>query len=271
MLNENREPLPGADTAADNRSRVNVLGVGVDPINICGALAAFERWVARNELRYVCLAPVHNILACQDNPELKRIFNRSGLTTPDGMPLVWIARARGYQRADRVYGPDLLLAACEDGIEKGYRHYFYGGASDVAQDLADLLKQRSPDLKVAGTRSPPFRPLTDDEQQRELDRINAAEPDIVWVALGSPRQELWMAQARPKLEASVLVGVGAAFDFLTGHKLQAPRWIQRSGFEWLFRLASEPRRLWRRYFEYPRFVYLLALQELGMRDFDVET
>jgi N-acetylglucosaminyldiphosphoundecaprenol N-acetyl-beta-D-mannosaminyltransferase len=256
---------------AGGRSRVNVLGVGVDPINLRTALAAIDRWIERGERHYVCLAPVHNILACQDDPGLERVFNQSGLTTPDGMPLVWIARAHGYRQTNRVYGPDLLLAACEHGLSPGYSHYFYGGGPRVAHDLARALISRFPGLKVAGTAAPPLRPLSAREQQDEIDRINAASPDIVWVAIGSPRQEHWMADNVDQLNASILIGVGAAFDFLSGRKPWAPRWIQRSGFEWLFRLATEPRRLWRRYLRYPQFVVLYAAQVLGIRRFPMNS
>jgi N-acetylglucosaminyldiphosphoundecaprenol N-acetyl-beta-D-mannosaminyltransferase len=250
--------------------RMNILGVGVHPINMDQALVAIERWIEHREKHYVCLAPIHNVLACQDDPELKRIFNQSGLTTPDGMPLVWMAWAKGYRRADRVYGPDLMESLCRRSVGPGYRHFLLGGHPGVAQQVEALLERRFPGLRVVGTLSPPFSPMTGDREAEMLATINAASPDIVWVALGSPRQEHWMADCIASLDATVLIGVGAAFDFLSGRKRQAPRWMQRSGLEWLFRLASEPRRLWRRYLRYPIFFLLLGAQLVGLRRFELE-
>jgi len=182
-------------------------------------------------------------MECQRDPELRRIYNASGMTTPDGMPLVWLSRLHGYHHVDRVYGPDLMLALCERSVKRGYRHFFYGGAEGVPEHLAARLQSRFPGLIVAGTYSPPFRPLRPEEDEQIVQLINETSPDIVWVGLGSPKQERWMAEHIDRLTAPVLIGVGAAFDFHTGRKPQAPRWMQRSGLEWLFRLLTEPRRL----------------------------
>ncbi len=247
--------------------RVNVLGVGVNPISMAEAVQAIGDWIINKNRHYVCLAPAHNILACQSDPSLKVDFNRAGFVAADGMPMVWIARRSGYPKAERVYGPDLIEAVCKHSAGMGFRHYFYGAEPGVAGNLADLLQHRYPGLQVAGAHAPPFRPLSCDEWQAEAARINSAEPDIVWVALGSPGQERWMAGMRSSLHAAALVGVGAAFDFLTGSKPQAPRWMQRSGLEWLFRLATEPRRLWRRYLGYPLFVVWYVMQLLGIRNY----
>ncbi|MEM4203324.1 MAG: WecB/TagA/CpsF family glycosyltransferase [Candidatus Methanomethylicaceae archaeon] len=241
--------------------RVNILGVGISAINMTIGLEIIEGWIARQESHYVCVTPVHSVMECQRDPGLRRIWNASGLTTPDGMPLVWLARLKGFHHVDRVYGPDLMLALCERSVARGYRHFFYGGAEGVPEQLADVLQKRFPGLQVAGMYSPPFRPLTPEEDERIVQMLNEANPDIVWVGLGSPKQEYWMAGHRARLTAPVLIGVGAAFDFLTGRKPQAPRWMQRAGLEWLFRLLTEPRRLWPRYRQYPRFVWLV-LQEL---------
>ena len=183
----------------------------------------------------------------QRDDELRRIHETAGLVTPDGMPLVWIAHLLGHSHVERVYGPDLLLACCERSILRGYRHFFYGGAPGVGECLAARLGARFPGLSVAGLFSPPFRPLSADEDGALVDCINAARPDIVWVGLSTPKQERWMAAHVGRLDAPVLIGVGAAFDFHAGVKRQAPRWMQRSGLEWSFRLAMEPRRRWRRY------------------------
>jgi len=194
------------------------------------------------------------------DPALMKIANESGLTTPDGMSIVWLLRQLGYSQVERVYGPDLLLAASEYGLQMGWRHFFYGGASEVADKLSKNLEARFPGLQTVGTYSPPFRPLTSQEEIEVVNSIRAAAPDIVWVGLSTPKQERWMAAHLQKLGVPVLVGIGAAFDFLSGTKPQAPPWVQQSGLEWLFRLFSEPRRLWRRYAEYPYFAWLVARQ-----------
>jgi len=247
--------------------RVNILGVGISAINMNIALKVIETWITKRESHYVCVTPVHSVMECQRDPQLRHIFNTSGMTTPDGMPLVWISRLKGFRHVDRVYGPDLMLALCERSVARGYRHFFYGGAEGVPEQLAEVLQRRFPGLVVAGTFSPPFRPLTPEEDEHIVQMINKAVPDIVWVGLGSPKQERWMAAHVDRLTAPVLIGVGAAFDFHTGRKPQAPRWMQRSGLEWLFRLLTEPRRLWRRYLiNNPLFVALVILQALGVRD-----
>jgi N-acetylglucosaminyldiphosphoundecaprenol N-acetyl-beta-D-mannosaminyltransferase len=181
------------------------------------------------------------------------------------MPLVWLGRAAVGPHVDRVYGPDLMLACCERSRALGYRHYFYGGAPGVADKLAARLSARFPGLVVCGTFSPPFGKLSPEEDEAIVRRINEAHADIVWVGLSTPKQERWMDQHRDRLDAPVLIGVGAAFDFHAGLKRQAPRWIQRSGLEWLFRLLTEPRRLWRRYLRNnPEFAWRLLLQSAGI-------
>jgi len=183
----------------------------------------------------------------QRDPELLDIHNRSGLTTPDGMPMVWAGRRAGLSGIERVYGPDLMLAVCERSVQEGWSHYFYGGKEGVAEQLAERLSTLFQGLKVVGTYSPPFRALTADESDEIVDMINTAAPDIVWVGLSTPKQEHWMAGHVDRLSASALLGVGAAFDIHAGLLPQAPAWMQRYGFEWFYRLVKEPRRLWRRY------------------------
>jgi N-acetylglucosaminyldiphosphoundecaprenol N-acetyl-beta-D-mannosaminyltransferase len=228
-------------------ARVDILGVQVSAIAMPLALAVISGWIARGERRYVCVSGVHGIMESQRDPELRRIHNDAGLVTPDGMPLVWLARQAGFAGVDRVYGPDLLLACCEASVKHGYRHFFYGGDTGVPELLAERLAARFPGLRVVGTYSPPFRPLLPDEDADVVQRLNGSGADIVWVGLSTPKQERWMHSHRDRLTAPVLIGVGAAFDFHAGTKRQAPRWMQRSGLEWLFRLTQEPRRLWRRY------------------------
>ncbi|GAB4522567.1 MAG: WecB/TagA/CpsF family glycosyltransferase [Anaerolineales bacterium] len=240
----------------------DILGVRVHALTMPLALETIAAWIAHRSPHYVCVTPAHAVMAYRRDPALLRIANNSGLTTPDGMAIVWLLRWMGFPGVQRVYGPDLLLAACAYGLSCNWRHYFYGGAPGVPEALAQRLQARFPGLQVAGTYSPPFRPLMPAEDAEIVARIRAAAPDILWVGLGTPNQERWMAEHLAALEVPALIGVGAAFDFLSGRKPQAPRWMQRSGLEWLFRLATEPRRLWRRYAEYPWFAALVAWQFL---------
>ncbi|HEY8339348.1 MAG TPA: WecB/TagA/CpsF family glycosyltransferase [Egibacteraceae bacterium] len=235
--------------------RVDVLGVGISVVDLDRACDVIAGWIAARTPHYVCVTGVHGVMESQRDPELRRIHNASGLTTPDGMPMVWAGRCAGARDIDRVYGPDLMLALCERAARHGWRTYFYGAGEGVADELARRLSRRFPGLQVAGTHSPPFRPLTPDEDEEVVRRINATAPDIVWVGLSTPKQERWMAAHVGRLTAPVLIGVGAAFDIHAGVVSQAPRWVQRSGLEWLYRLCQEPRRLWRRYLtNNPRFV-----------------
>lgn len=241
---------------------VEVLGVRVSVLEMERTLDMLDRWITNGIRNYVCVTAVHGIMESRRDPTLREIHNRAGLVTADGMPLVWWSRLQGFSEARRVCAPDLLLACCERSITMGYRHFFYGGGEGVAQLLARRLTRRFPGLTVAGTYTPPFRPLTPQEDEGVVRLINDASPDIVWVGLGTPKQEYWMAQHVGRLEAPVLAGVGGAFDFHAGLTQRAPRWMQNSGLEWLFRLGAEPRRLWNRYLvDNPAFVWL-ALQQL---------
>ena len=246
--------------------RVNILGVRMSAINMAQALSIIDGWIAHRQQHYVCITGVHGIIESQRDEGLRRIHNEAGLVTPDGMPLVWLGRLHGHAHVERVYGPDLMLAVCEQSLSKGYRHFFYGGGEGVPTLLTTNLRRRFPSLQVVGGYSPPFRPLSGAEDEQIVDAINEAAPDIVWIGLSTPKQERWMAEHLGRLAAPVLIGVGAAFDFHSGLKKQAPRWMQRSGLEWLFRLATEPRRLWRRYLvNNPLFVVLVVLQVLGLK------
>jgi N-acetylglucosaminyldiphosphoundecaprenol N-acetyl-beta-D-mannosaminyltransferase len=227
--------------------RVDVLGVGVSAINMDLAVAEITRWVASRDRHYVCVTGVHGVMESQRDPELLRIHNASGLTTPDGMPMVWAGRRAGASWMDRVYGPDLMLAVLARAAERGWRSYLYGGNEGVPELLAEKLVARMPDLQIAGTYSPPFRPLTPEEDEAIVEKINAAGADLVWVGLSTPKQERWMAAHVGRLTAPAMFGVGAAFDFHAGLVPQAPPLLQRHGLEWFYRLTKEPKRLWRRY------------------------
>jgi N-acetylglucosaminyldiphosphoundecaprenol N-acetyl-beta-D-mannosaminyltransferase len=244
--------------------RANVLGVGVSAITMEMAVHTIEEWILRREPHYVCVTGVHGVMESQRDAALLQIHNAAGLVTPDGMPLVWLSRVMGFRQVERVYGPDLMLAVCERSATQGYRQFFYGGAPGVAEKLASRLQSRFPGLQVSGLYSPPFRALSPEEDEVVVKRINALQPDIVWVGMSTPKQERWMAEHVGRLSAPVLIGVGAAFDFHAGLKKQAPRWIQQSGLEWLFRLMTEPRRLWRRYLiNNSGFLWLVLLRALG--------
>ncbi len=243
--------------------KMNLLGVRVGAINMEQALTAIDSWITNGDQQFVCVTPAHGIMDCYYDTELRNVFNQSGMITPDGMSIVWLLRWKGFRHVSRVYGPDLLLAACEKSGFTGWRHFFYGGEPGVVESLTDSLLKRFPALNIVGSFSPPFRELTADENRDVVNHINDAKPHIVWVGISTPKQERWMFNNLGKLNAPVLIGIGAAFDFISGRKRQAPRWMQRSGLEWLFRLATEPRRLWRRYSQYPHFLWLVLLQELG--------
>lgn len=252
--------------------RVDILGVRISAINPEQTVAEIEGWIGRRERHYVNVCNVHTIMECQQDPRLTRVVNNSGLSTPDGMPLVWLSRLHGFRNAARVYGPDLMLALCERSETNGHRHFFYGGAPGIAERLADQLQRRFPRLPIAGIHAPPFRKVGAIEERPVLDAIDAARPDIVWVGLGTPKQDHWVADHRPLLDAPVIIAIGAAFDFHAGVLRQAPRWMQRSGLEWSFRLAQEPRRLAYRYLVLnPLFVLNAFLQATKLRRFESDT
>ncbi|MGH8947682.1 MAG: WecB/TagA/CpsF family glycosyltransferase [Acidimicrobiia bacterium] len=239
--------------------RVDVLGVEISAVNMEMTLETVIGWVMSNDRQYVCVTGVHGVMESQRDRDLAAIHNNAGLTTPDGMPMVWAGRAAGAHWIQRVYGPDMMLAVLAEAQARSWSSFLYGGAPGVPELLAARLVQRFPGLQVAGTHSPPYRPLSKDEVQETAALINASGASLVWVGLSTPKQERWMAELRPLLEAQVLFGVGAAFDFHAGRVKQAPRWMQTSGLEWLYRLGREPRRLWKRYLtNNPRFVIAIV-------------
>jgi N-acetylglucosaminyldiphosphoundecaprenol N-acetyl-beta-D-mannosaminyltransferase len=236
-----------------------VLGVAVHAIDMKIAIEQIARWIATREQHYVCVTGVHGVMAAQNDPELRAIHNASGLTTPDGRPLVWAGRHAGATEMQQVCGPELFPAVCRRAAREGWRAFLYGGGDGVPELLAERLLAVVPGLRIVGTYSPPFRALTPDEDEQIVQRINAADPDIVWVGLSTPKQERWMAAHVGRVRAPVLVGIGAAFDIHAGLRRRPPRWMQRAGLEWLYRLAVEPRRLAPRYLKNnPRFVWNIA-------------
>ena len=246
--------------------RRQVLGVGVDAISV-GAASKIVSWSQGYQSRYACFASANNVMQAHDSPEFRWIMNEADLVVPDGMPVVWALRLLGAQHATRVYGPDFTLRMLEVAARKGIPVGFYGASPATLEGLVRIVRARFPALEVPYAYSPPFRPLTTEEDEQVVRNINQSGARILFVGLGTPRQEYWMAAHKGRVQA-VMLGVGAAFDFIAGAKPQAPRWMMRIGLEWFFRLCTEPRRLWRRYLlQNPRFVSLFTLQLLGWRKF----
>lgn len=236
--------------------RVNVLGVGISAINMATALAQIEDWIKQGECHYVCVTGVHGVMESQKDEELKHIHNSSGLTVPDGMPLVWAGHLLGFTQMSRVYGPDLMLDVCNLSVKKGYTHFFYGGKADVAEALRKNLEKSFLGLRIVGTFAPPFRPLNEKEEAGLRILVARLKPDFFWVGLSTPKQERFMAEYIHKLDTKIMLGVGAAFDIHTGSIKDAPKWVKKIGMQWFHRLCQEPRRLWQRYlFNNPIFVY----------------
>jgi N-acetylglucosaminyldiphosphoundecaprenol N-acetyl-beta-D-mannosaminyltransferase len=248
--------------AVPTLATIEVVGIPLGLIDYDDALEWIDATVAAHGRSYVCVCNVHAVMASAEDGELRSALLGSSLNVPDGQPLVWAINALGHSLAGRVYGPELMARACARAVETGQRFYLYGGRNQGALvQLALNLRQRYPGVKIVGGYSPPHRPLTDEEQAAVVREINGSRADVVWAGIGVPKQEKWMMAMRPLLDAPVLIGVGAAFDFHAGLVPQAPAWLQDSGLEWAYRLAHEPRRLWRRYLRYnPRFLHAFARQ-----------
>ncbi len=243
--------------------RVNVLGIGISVLDQARA-REFLFDAARNGVRgYVTVTGVHGVNEAQRDHQLRDIFNRALLVTPDGMPMVWMGRLQGHASIRRVYGPDLMLNLCEASVREGFSHFFYGGNPGVAEELKRNFEAKFPGIRIVGTYTPPFRDLNEEEVDQLQTLVREAKPDFFWVGLSTPKQERFMAKYISVLpEAKIFLGVGAAFDFFTGRVKQAPRWMMRSGLEWLFRLCQEPRRLFKRYaINIPLFV-IRAIKQL---------
>jgi N-acetylglucosaminyldiphosphoundecaprenol N-acetyl-beta-D-mannosaminyltransferase len=252
--------------------KVNVLGIGISVIDQ-GRAREFLCDAVRSGTRgYVTVTGVHGVTEAQDDQRLRDIFSGALLVTPDGMPMVWMGKLQGHKTIRRVYGPDLMLNICEHSVAEGFSHFFFGGVAGVADDLAAKLQTRFPGLRVVGTYTPPFRPLNEDELFHLQDQVRDARPDFFWVGLSTPKQEYFMSEYISLLpKAKIFVGVGAAFDLLTGRIPQAPRWMQRSGLEWFFRWTQEPRRLtWRYLVNNPLFVARATAQLTGVRNYSLD-
>jgi N-acetylglucosaminyldiphosphoundecaprenol N-acetyl-beta-D-mannosaminyltransferase len=245
---------------------VNILGVPIAAVNMHQAATQIEEWIRHDVKTYVTVTGVHGIMESQNDEEVKRVHRAAGFCVPDGMPTVWVGRLYGHWNMRRVYGPDLMLEIMRRSVNKGYAHFFYGGKDGVPELLQNLLIQKFPGLCIVGTMSPPFRPMTEEEEKDLETTIQRLSPDIIWVGLSTPKQERWMADHINRLNTKVMVGVGAAFDFHAGLLRQAPPWMQKIGAEWFFRLCMEPTRLWKRYLKNnPRFIFKFLGQVLSSR------
>jgi len=250
-------------TASNPVPQYRVLGTRVDAIQIPGVIAEMQDWIARRgSCRYIAVTGMHGVTEARHDPQLRTALASASLVVPDGMPLVWLGRRNGFHLPRRVYGPELMLRFWQEANSVRYRHFFYGGAPGVADALARKFARQFPNHEIVGTVSPPYRNLSPDEDREICSLINEANPDIVWVGLGTPKQERWMRDHQRQLSAPVLVGVGAAFDFHAGRMRSAPAWMGDHGLEWLFRLAQEPRRLWHRYLVRGSEFAALAILEL---------
>ena len=260
--------------------RINVLGVGVSILDMQAAVSKIIAGADQPEhAGYVTVTGVHGVIESQRDTELKKVYNQSFLSTPDGMPMVWVGRTLGHRKISRVYGPDLMLEISKASADTQRAHYYFGGNDGVADKLKSDLENRFEGLNVVGTMTPPFRPMTAEEDQNLVDELQRLKPHFFWVGLGAPKQERFMhdfLQRHPDLTADwdhgmIMLGVGAAFDFHTGRLRQAPKFMQRCGFEWLFRLAMEPSRLWKRY-AYSNSMFLCRIfpQLLGLKKYEMD-
>ena len=244
----------------------NILGVPVSLIDMPQAVRVVLDGVSANHAQYVCVRDVHGLMRSVEDPTMMDIQRKAAMVTPDGMPLVITARMRGHPEISRVSGADLMEAVCEASQETGARHFFYGGKEGVAEKLIANLVHRYPRMTVAGHYCPPFRMLTPEEDDAVVDMLRASGAQIVWVGISTPKQEFWMRDHVSRLPGATLLGVGAAFDFHAGVVTRAPQWMQRFALEWLHRLASEPRRLWRRYLIMaPQFLWRVTLENRRLR------
>lgn len=249
---------------------IQVLGVRVHMVTMGQALAQMEYWIQeRDRCRYVVVSQMHGVMEARRDPNFKTILNSADLFTPDGVSLSWVGRIRGFGSQQRVCGSDLMWEFLKLSEKKGYQNYFYGDTEETLQLLTSKLQKDFPQLRIAGVRSPPFRQLAPEEDAQEIRMINNSGADVVWVGLGLPKQERWMFEHRDRLNVPVVAGVGAAFKFVGGRVNRAPAWMCDHGLEWLWRFTHEPKRVWRRVLvDGPRFILLVGLEQLGIKNFN---
>ncbi len=246
--------------------RANVLGVGIHAIDMEVAIRHSDLLIQRSGKGYVCVTGVHGIMEAQGDSALREILNQAYLCVPDGMPTVWVGRLQGRHAMRRVYGPDYMIEMCRRSLQRGYRHFLYGGAPGIAGMLKKKLEARMPWLQIVGTYTPPYGPLTSQQESELIALVALHKPDIFWVGLSTPKQEHFMARYIERFDVKLMAGVGAAFDLHAGLRSDAPNWMKQCGLQWLHRLHQEPRRLAPRYLKHnPRFVWEICGQLAGLR------
>jgi len=249
--------------------RVNVLGVGVHAVNMDDALRVLRIAIQCDSKGLICATSVHGVMESQRDPCIRSIINNSLLTIPDGRPMMWVGQLTGHRRMTQVTGPDFMLAVCKASVQLGYTHFLYGGKPGIAEELKQCLERKFSGIRVVGTYTPPFRPLSHVEEQELLDRVSDSRPDIIWVGISTPRQECFMAEYLHRLDTKIMVGVGAAFDLHTGHLKDSPQWVKAAGLQWFHRLLQEPARLWKRYLvNVTTFLWNITLQMLRLKTFN---
>jgi N-acetylglucosaminyldiphosphoundecaprenol N-acetyl-beta-D-mannosaminyltransferase len=254
--------------SSNSYPKANVLGVSIDAINMSQALARVEEELASKRKGYVCFAGVHGVMEAQRNPDLADIFAGAALVVPDGMPTVWVGRQQGHTRMERVTGPDLMLELFKRDEFRNRTHFLCGGKEGVAHELRDELQKRFPRIQIVGCYTPPFGPMSLDQERDFISMVNKAEPDIFWVGISTPKQEHFMKRYLPLLDTNLMFAVGAAFDFHTGRIADCADWIKVCGLQWLHRLLQDPKHLWKRYLRNnPAFLYAISLQLLGLRSY----
>ncbi len=249
---------------AEQKQKARVLSAEIDSLTWEDALQRIGLWASKFESRYVCICNVHAVVTAGQDAQFGHIVREADMATPDGAPVAWMLRRLGFSGQQRINGPDLMWRYCERAAERGESVFLYGGSSETLSILQIRLVEAFPSLQIAGAWSPPFRALTEEEDEVDVARINASGAGTVWVSLGCPKQEKWMAAHRGRINA-VMVGVGAAFDYHAGTIRRAPLWMQQNGLEWLYRLLSEPRRLWKRYLVTNTLFLMLATRQLFFR------
>ena len=251
--------------------RANVLDVGIDAINMQQALAHIDTELRSGRKGYICLAGVHGVMEAHRDASLARIFAGANLVVPDGMPTVWVGRHQGHRSMERVAGPDLMLAVMAGTEFRDRTHFLCGGKAGVAGELRDALRARFPGIKIIGTHTPPFGPMSDTEERQLTTKINRLKPDIIWVGISTPKQERFMARYLAQFDTKLMFGVGAAFDFHTGRIKDCPDWVKQCGLQWLDRLIQNPKHLWKRYFRNnPAFLVAIAMQLIGIKSYPRE-
>jgi len=271
MKSETFPASPVSENGSAISARANVLGVGVHAINPEIAAGLIESAIDQGRKGYVCVTNVHSVMEAQNDHCFRDVLNHAFLVTPDGVPTVWIGKLQGHSSMARVYGPDLMLDLCRRSVSKGYSHFLYGGRPGVAEELSARLKEKFPGIRIAGSYTPPFRPLSSDEEEELRALVEELKPEIFWVGIGCPKQERMMAEYIKKLDTKIMIGVGAAFDIHTGRIKDAPDWIKTLGLQWFHRLLQEPRRLAERYLiKNPQFIYRVLLQFTGVRKYHLD-